>query len=347
MIKPLFTAGVISSVLCISAFGGGSDPSSSSDTVLIEIDGAKITLGEFEHKQPNALFQARNTFYEAERKAADAFVDEYLLDKQAQKEHLTVAQLLEKHVDGNLPQDPSEEALRVFYEGLGAKVNQPYEAVRGQILDRLHQIRKDKMKDAYVKSLREAAKVAVMLAPPRAPVSLKDTPVRGEINAPVMIVEFADYECPYCQQIKPVLDKVSAEYPGKVAFAYKDAPLPMHAHAQKAAEAAHCAGTQGKYWEFHDALFQNKQLDIPQLKDTARNLKLDAEAFDKCLDSGATADLVQTQLKEAESYKIQGTPSFLINGRFFEGVLTYEQLHATIDEELKGSAARPVDTARR
>lgn len=347
MIKPLFTAGVISSVLCISALGGGSDPASSSDTVLMEIDGAKITLGEFEHKQPNALFQARNTFYEAERKAAESFVDEYLLDQQAQKEHVTTAQLLEEHVNAALPQDPSDESLRVFYEGLGPKVNQPFEAIRGQILDRIRQMRKDKAKAAYLKSLRDAAKVAVMIAPPRAPVNLKDTPVRGTLDAPVLIVEFADYECPYCQQIKPVLDKVAAEYPGKVAFAYKDAPLPMHSHAQKAAEAAHCAGTQGKYWEYHDTLFQTKQLEIAQLKDTARTLKLDADAFDKCLDSGATSELVKTQLKEAETYNIQGTPSFLINGRFFEGVLTYDQLHATIEEELKGSTARPVDTAKR
>jgi protein-disulfide isomerase len=346
MIKPLITAGLMSSVLCFSAFAGGSDSSSSSDAVLIEIDGVKITLGEFEHKQPNALFQARNTFFEAERKAADAFVDEYLLDQQAQKEHLTVAQLLERHVNGTLPKDPSDDALRVYYEGLSVK--QPFEDVRTQILDHLHQIRMDKAKTAYVKSLRDAVKVALMLAPPRAPlVSLKDTPLRGSINAPVLIVEFADFECPYCQQIKPVLDKVTAEYPGKVAFAYKDSPLPMHPHAQKAAEAAHCAGTQGKYWEYHDAIFANKQLEMPQLKETARALKLDGDAFDKCLDSGATADLVKDQLKEADTYKIQGTPSFLINGRFFEGVLTEEQLHATIEEELKGGTTRTVDTASR
>src|SRR3984893_12600716 len=243
MIKPLITAGLMSSVLCLSAFAGGSDPSSSSDTVLMEIDGVKITLGEFEHKQPNALFQARNTFFETERKAAEAFVDEYLLDQQAQKEHMTVADLLEKHVTGMLPKDPSDEALQVYYEGL--TINQPFEAVRGGILDHLRKVRADKAKAAYVKSLRETAKVALMLAAPRAPVSLKDTPVRGMANAPVLIVEFADFECPYCQQIKPVLDKVTAEYPDKVAFAYKDSPLPMHQHAEKAAEAAHCAGTQG------------------------------------------------------------------------------------------------------
>src|SRR6202049_2062995 len=181
MIKPLITAGLMSSVLCFSAFAGGSDASSSSDTVLMEIDGVKITLGEFEHKQPNALFQARNTFFETERKAVEAYVEEYLLDQQAQKEHMTVAQLLEKHVTGMLPKDPSDEALQVYYEGL--TISQPFEAVRPQILDHLRKARADKAKAAYVKSLRETAKVALMLTAPRAPVSLKATPVRGVANA--------------------------------------------------------------------------------------------------------------------------------------------------------------------
>jgi len=344
MIKPLLSAGLIGSVLCISAVAGSTDNLTNSDAVLLEINGTKITLGQFEQKQPNVLFQARNTFYETERKATDAFIDQYVLEQQAKKENLTVDQLLDVHVTKTLPADPTDESLRAYYDGL--TVNQPFEAIKEQIKQHLRTVRATKAKTAYIKSLRDAAKVVVLLEQPRAPYSLKDTPVRGDAKAPVMIIEFADFECPYCQQIKPTLDKVEEEYKGKVAFAYKDAPLPMHTHAQKAAEAAQCAGSQGKYWEYYDALFQNKQLDLPGLKDTARSLKLDGDAFDKCLDSGATADIVKGHLQEAESYGVQGTPSFLINGRFIEGVMTYEQLHAAIDEELKG-AAHPVDTARR
>jgi protein-disulfide isomerase len=120
------------------------------------------------------------------------------------------------------------------------------------------------------------------------------------------------------------LEKVEADYKDKVAFAYKDTTLPMHSHAQKAAEAAHCAGAQGKYWEYHDSLFENRKLETAQLKDTARSLNLDADAFDKCLDSGETSEIVKSQLIEANTYNIQGTPSFIINGRFFEGVLNYD-----------------------
>src|SRR5207244_5422354 len=125
--------------------------------------------------------------------------------------------------------------------------------------------------------------------------------------------------------IQPIIDKLTAEYSGKVAFAYKDLPLQMHPRAQKAAEAAHCAGAQGKYWEYHDQLFANKQLYIPQLKESALALKLDTKAFDKCLDSNEQTEVVKAQMTEGQALQIQGTPSFFINGRFFSGVLSYEQ----------------------
>jgi protein-disulfide isomerase len=245
-----------------------------------------------------------------------------------------------------MPADPSDEALRVFYEGI-PKMQQPFEDIRARILETIRLARAEKVKAAYIKSLHDAAKISVVIASPRAPVSLKDTPVRGAAKAAVTIIEFADYECPYCQQIHAVLAKVEADYKDKVAFAYKDSPLPMHTHAQKAAEAAHCAGTQGKYWEYHDSLFENRKLEIAQLKDAARSLSLDTEAFDKCLDSGETAGIVKSQLTEAMTYNIQGTPSFLINGRFFEGVLTYDQLRTAIEEELSASSARRAETAQR
>ena len=178
----------------------------------------------------------------------------------------------------------------------------------------------------------------------RVEISLKNTPLRGNANAPVKIVEYADYECPYCQQIQPTLEKLEAAYPGKVAFAYKDVPLPMHSKAQKAAEATHCAEAQGKYWEYHDALFQSKQLEVPQLKEQARGLKLDSEAFNKCLDSGAQAGVVKSQLGEAQTLQLQGTPSFFINGQLFAGNLAFEQFRAVIEEELNAAKAAGLRT---
>jgi protein-disulfide isomerase len=313
-------------------------------TVVLEVDGVKVTYGELEQKRAGSLFQARNAFYEAEKKSIDDYVNEFLLEREAKKENLTTAQLLEKHVTSVIPPDPSEEALRLYYEGIDAK--EPFEAIRGKILDHVRDVRMAKARAAYMQSLRTQANVVVRLPAPRANVSLIGTPVRGAENAPVIIVEYSDYECPYCQQTQSVLDKVEAEYKGKIAFAYKDFPLPMHSHAEKAAEAAHCADVQGKFWDYHDRLFKTKQLDVAQLKESARDLKLDTKAFDECLDSGAQATTVKTQLTDGQSLQVQGTPSFLINGRFFNGGLSYEELRAVIEEELKSTSA-PVKKAAR
>jgi protein-disulfide isomerase len=306
---------------------------------VLEVDGVKFSLVDFESRRPTALFQARNTFYETQRKALEEFVEEYLLEQQAKKESVTVTQLLERHVNNTIAKDPSDEVLRVYYEGVDTA--EPFEAVRDRIVDALRQRRIAKARTAYVQSLRDQAKVAILLSPPRAQMSLKDTPVRGQTDAPLMLVEFADYECPFCQEIKPTLDKLLQEFPGKIALAFKDAPLPMHRNAQKAAEATRCAEAQGKYWEYHDLLFSRRQLDLTALKEHARGLGLDTKAFDQCLDSGAKADLVKASMSEATGLGLRGTPSFFLNGRQFSGALTLEKFRGIVAEEISSRTDLP------
>jgi protein-disulfide isomerase len=338
MKKLICTAGLVS-LMSVAFAQNGLEGLPASNDVVLEVLGQKMTLGDFEKQRPTGLFQARNTFYQAQRKALDEFVDEYILEQQAKKEGLTVEKLLDLHVNKAIAADPSDETLRVYYEGVD-NVTQPFEAVKSQIVEAIRQRRIARAKTDYVQSLRTAAHVSIRLAPPRALPVLRETPVRGPKDASVVIVEYSDYECPYCQANQTDLDKMEAEYKGKIAFGYKDVPLPMHPHAQKAAEASHCAGEQGKYWEYHDALFASKQLELPQLKEQARKLNLDGAAFDKCLDSGAQADLVKSTLEEGQTLGVQGTPSYLINGRFFGGSLHYEELQKVINEELKAAAAR-------
>jgi protein-disulfide isomerase len=158
-------------------------------------------------------------------------------------------------------------------------------------------------------------------------------PVRGAADAPVKIVEFADYQCPYCKQAKPFLEKLLGEFAGKVALEYRDLPLPNHPQAQKAAEAAHCAGAQGKYWEYHDTLYSGDRMDIPALKEYARGLKLEVKAFEACLDTGAKAQFVKDQFEEAKQLALPGTPAFFVNGRFIDGA-SYEVLRRAVEEEL-------------
>jgi protein-disulfide isomerase len=346
MIKSLPNFGLLCSTLCFAAFAAtAGDTVATNSAVIVEIDGTKLTLADFEKKHPTALFQARNTFYDSQKKVVDAYVDEYILERQAKKEGVSVEDLIKKHVAANLPPDPSDEALRVYYEGV--ETAEPFETIKPQILDHLRQARLTKARTVYVKSLRAQSAVALRLGQPRAQVSLKDTPINGSADAPVMLVEFADYECPYCQVVHPSVAKLQAEFKGKLAFAYKDFPLNMHAHAQKAAEAAHCAGAQGKYWEMHNMLYETKELDPSKLKQDARTLKLDGAAFDKCLDNGEKASVVKMNMAEAQGFAMSGTPGFFVNGRYIEGAVQYETLRKMVEEELMATSGQLKETAKR
>ncbi|MBY0502298.1 MAG: thioredoxin domain-containing protein [Bryobacteraceae bacterium] len=305
---------------------------------LAEVDGVKLTRAEFERRYVARLFQARNNYHESERKALDDFIEQYLIERAAQKEGLTVEKLMEKHVTSKVPADPSEEALRVYFEGV--ETQESYESVKGKIVDALRARRAGKLRMAYLAKLKSEANITLMLAPPRANLSMKDVVVRGPQDAPVTLVEYADYECPYCVQIQPVLERLEKEYKGRLAFVYKDAPLPMHGSAQKAAEATQCAAVQGKYWELHDMLLAKKMLDVPSMKEFARTLKMDGAAFDKCLDNGDKAAFVKASLDEAQTMGVQGTPSFFINGRAVNGGPSYERLKEVIEEELSNIAAQ-------
>jgi protein-disulfide isomerase len=330
--------GAIASTILLVSLASGADTRPSNDPMVVEINGVTLTLSDLERNSPAALFQARTAYYDAERKTLDEFIDDYLLKDQARKENVSVEQLLERHVNSTIPPNPSDEALRVYYEGVETSAS--YEEVRDKIIEVVRQKRIAKAKTAYMQSLRRQATVTIRLAPPRAPISMSDAPARGPATAPVTLLEYADYECPYCQQIQPALDKLAADYKGRLAFAYKDFPLPMHPNAQKAAEASRCAQLQGKYWEYHDLLVTSKQLEMDALKNHARTLKLDTATFDKCLDTGAAAEAVKKNAEEAQVLGVQGTPTFFVNGRAVSGSATYEKLRGVINEELSAAEAK-------
>jgi protein-disulfide isomerase len=128
-----------------------------------------------------------------------------------------------------------------------------------------------------------------------------------------------------------------------VAVAFKDFPLPMHRHARKAAEAARCAGEQGRFWEFQDVLFDNNQrLELAQLKEYARVLKLDGVRFDQCLDAGEQAAAVERDIVQAQRLGLTGTPSLFINGHFLSGAVKYSTLREIVEQQLAavGSSAK-------
>ena len=303
----------------------------SNNQVVAEVSGEKITFADLDQKEGGTLLQARYQFYVNQRKALDRMIDDKLLEIDARNKKLTVDQLLERDVYTHV-KDPTEDQLQVYYEGLDS--NQSYDAVRPQILDHIREGRRSKARAAYVEKLRSQATLRILLQPPIAVVDIENAYIRGSKNSPVVLVEFADYECPYCQKIDPQLQKLQAEYGNQVAVVFKDFPLPMHHDAEKAAEAARCAGEQGKFWEMHDVLFRSKQLDMAELKEHAGALKLDGSRFDRCLDDGLETAAVKKDIAEAKRLGLSGTPSFFVNGHFISGAPDYAALRVIVDEQL-------------
>ncbi len=172
-------------------------------------------------------------------------------------------------------------------------------------------------------------------------IDLEDDAVKGDANAPVTIVEFSDYECPFCgRHFRDTLPSIISNYvdTGKVKIVFKDFPLNFHPNAQKAGEAAECAGEQGKYWEMHDKLFENQQaLGVDDLKQYAKDIGLNSGNFDSCLDSGDQADEVRDDLSAGQSVGVSGTPANFVNGILVSGACPYSAFEDAIEAELEGN----------
>ncbi len=171
-----------------------------------------------------------------------------------------------------------------------------------------------------------------------AKISVDGEPFKGSKNAPVTIIEFSDFQCPYCarfaQQTMPAIVKNYVDA-GKVKIVFKDFPLSFHANAKNAAEAANCAAEQGKFWEYHDKIFENQNaLDAASLKKYAKDLSLDSSKFDSCLDSDKYVSEIEQDVAEGQQNGVTGTPAFFVNGKEITGAQPYAVFEQAINEAL-------------
>ena len=161
-------------------------------------------------------------------------------------------------------------------------------------------------------------------------------PHAAEPDAAVTIVEFSDFECPFCVRVQPTLERVMEQYAGKVRLVYRHFPLTsIHPQAWKAAEASLCAGEQDRFWEYHDVLFAEQHaMTVPDLKEKARRIGLAGAEFDACLDSARHSEAVRKDLLAGTAAGVSGTPAFFVNGRFLSGAVPYDHFAELIDDEV-------------
>ena len=163
-------------------------------------------------------------------------------------------------------------------------------------------------------------------------------------NAPITIVEFSVFQCPFCQKVIDTLTRIEERYGDSIRFVFRDFPLGMHPDAPKAAEAAACAHEQGQFWAMHDKLFAaQSSLQLPDLKRLARDLALNAAEFDRCLDSGKFESQWQQNRAEGQKYGVSATPTFFINGRMVTGAMPYQAFSDIVEEELARTVSNSLD----
>lgn len=315
---------------------------SNPDQVVAEVGGKPITLKdvdakweEFDAAEHQRIIQS---LYQNRRNMIEQLVGDRLIEDAARAAGQPVDKFLEADAAKRLPAVTDQDVAAFYEQNKDRAQGRTLEQLKGEIKPFLEMRRVQQARAMLVDELKKKSgtTVRVMLDPPRYTVPMSaDDPVRGNANAPVTIVEFSDFQCPFCQRVNPTLAQVRAAYGDKVRIVFKDFPLPNHPQAPKAAEAARCAAEKNKFWEMHDAMFANQRaLEVPGLKQTARAIGLDGAAFDACLDSGKYASTVQKGSELGDKMGVNSTPTLYVNGRPILGAMPFEMFKQVIDEEL-------------
>ncbi len=310
--------------------------------VIASVGSTSITVAQVDDK---ALQQSTSNFgsvklaqalYEARRSALDDIIANILIDQEAKSRGIDRAALIEREITSKVS-EVSEADIAAFYQANQARVQgATLDQVRAPIRNYLTQQRMQLVREQFLETLRAKTPVKTSLEPPRLTIATANSPSRGPAAAPVEIVEFSDFQCPYCLRAHPTVDQVLSAYGDRVRFVYRHYPLPGHPNARPAAEAAECAAEQGKFWPYHDKLFATQsKLSDADLKQDAVDLGMDGGKFNACVDSHKYAAKVETDLRAGQEAGVDGTPAFFINGRLISGAQPYDVFKKVIDEELQ------------
>lgn len=304
-----------------------------------------ITLEEVEQGVKPQLAKLEEQRYELLDRKLDQLIAERLLAQEAKRRNVSVEEVLKTEVLAKVPDVPDSEVTAFINQNKARMPKMDDKELRLKVSEHLRSQRVNEQRQSYVQGLRGQSKVTVLLQEPisaRYDVSGDRGFSRGPKDAPVTIVEFSDFQCPFCKTANATVKQVLDKYPGKVRLVFRDYPLAsLHPQAPKAHEAARCAADQSKFWEYHDVLFERSPKMSPQdLKQYAKDLKLDAATFDQCLDSGKHTAAVDKDFQEGAGLGLTGTPSFFINGKQIVGAQPLAAFQKVVDGELAKVAAK-------
>jgi protein-disulfide isomerase len=325
------------------ASGGAAQKEGSGAAAAARIGDWIITMDELERSLALQLARLQEQRYQLLQSKLEELIEQRLLEQEAKRRGITVEALVKEEVAAKV-QGVTDADVQQFMNENQARLRGSQSDLRQKVRDYLTNERVTARRRAYVEGLAKKASVEVLLKEPelvRIPVKADGAFAKGPKDALVTIVEFSDFHCPFCRGAVATLKDVMKQYPGKVKWVYRDFPIAsLHPHAAKAAEAARCAGEQGKFWEYHDILFDGQsQTTTADFKRFGDQLKLDPKAFAACLESGRYRAAVQSDIEDGMRLGITGTPTFFINGRALVGNQPVDNFKKIIDAELsrKGS----------
>jgi protein-disulfide isomerase len=326
------------SLACSAREGASPETGSPSRQVVAEMAGKPVTLGaldawikedlykhEVAQKSPSELFELRSD-------ALDRMLAEQLLANEAKRKGVTVEELM-KQESAKAPAVTDEEVSAFFEQNKARVGDKTLEQLATPIRNHLEHQKKQEAWTNYVNGLRDQAKVVIKLEEPRVKVAASG-PAQGPEGARVTIVEFSDFQCPYCRRAESTVKQVLDRYRDQVRFVYRHFPLEMHPRARPAAEAAACADQQGRFWDYHEKLFSGG-LEDADLQRYATELGLDTTAFQQCVSQHKTKDVVISDFEAGKAAGVSGTPAFFVNGIMISGARPADAFAKVIDRELQ------------
>ena len=318
-----------------------SSPQNGSD-VAARVGDRTITVKELDERwrtvDPGEQTETIQKLYDGRRNALESIIADMLLAEAAKGKGLSPEAYVQSEIVKRV-KPISDADVAAFYRANQEQMEGRALEVMAPAINRyLTEQQEGAARAALINELRAAGpSVRLMLETPRFEVAVSDSdPSLGDASAPVTLIEFSDFQCPFCLRVAPTLKQIHAKYGDRVRIVWKDFPLTqIHPQAFKASEAGHCAAEQGKFWQFHDAVYANQQAMEPEdLKRHAASVGVDAARFNACLDTSKHAEVVRNGVAEGTRLGINSTPTVFINGRRVAGAQPYEVFAGIIDEEL-------------
>ncbi len=304
---------------------------------LFKYGGKTFSEAEIEGKDLQMLFEVKSDHYSKMQQLVDQMILNRFFDEEAKSSKKPRQEIEDTKLS---VKDPTEKELKEFFDKNAGRMPYKFEDVKGELKNFLVQQKKAEKKQAILDGLKKSGKAEALLIAPVAPIVAINSdgfPFKGNADAKVTVVEFADYQCPHCGAAHPAIKKVADEFKDKIKFVYMDYPINHSGVSRTVAEGAVCANDQGKYWEYHDTAFEKqKDLTKDSPEKLAGELKLDIEVFKKCFASSKPKDLVKKSEGEAARVGVSGTPTIFINGQRITGAMGEKDLRDAIQKALKG-----------